>query len=243
MHDENTELELKQRLAEEITILRIEGTLFCFDPREARRRDGTITRVLKHADCHERPVTIDEPTLWVGYALTAADVGTLRDRAAVPSTISPAAIALRWTLAGPDGATAAPGGAGLVDGSTSHLDLTSVIGGAPSYQSGTLTYSLLDQGCTAMVAPSGQGILFKFHDAATNPLYLTNVVNNDEKQSLVLSGKPSGPGGTFTATSKADHLPSGRSPRPLRNTSCCHGSNSRPASAASSTASWPDDCE
>src|SRR4051794_12668800 len=40
MYEENFELELKQRLAEEITILRIEGTLFCFDPREARRRDG-----------------------------------------------------------------------------------------------------------------------------------------------------------------------------------------------------------
>ncbi len=38
MHEESTELELRQRLAEEITILRIEGSLFCFDPREARRR-------------------------------------------------------------------------------------------------------------------------------------------------------------------------------------------------------------
>ncbi|HVI77275.1 MAG TPA: replication initiator protein A, partial [Candidatus Acidoferrum sp.] len=59
MHEETFELELKQRLAEEITILRIEGTLFCFDPREARRRDGTITRTLKHADGQERPVSID----------------------------------------------------------------------------------------------------------------------------------------------------------------------------------------
>src|SRR4051812_19241603 len=58
MHEETFELELKQRLAEEITILRIEGTLFCFDPREARRRDGKITRTLKHADGKERPVSI-----------------------------------------------------------------------------------------------------------------------------------------------------------------------------------------
>ena len=143
-------------------------------------------------------VTLDEPTLWVGYALTAADVGTLRDRVAAPSTISPASIALRWTLAGPDGATAAPGDAGLVDGSTSRLDLTSVIGGAPSYQSGVLTYSLLDRGCTAMVAPSGQGILFKFHDAATNPSNVTNVVDNNEQQSIVISGQPAG--GAFTLT-------------------------------------------
>ena len=58
MHEETFELELKQRLAEEITILRIEGTLFCFDPREARRRTGTLTRQLKHADGLERPVSI-----------------------------------------------------------------------------------------------------------------------------------------------------------------------------------------
>ena len=76
-------------------------------------------------------VTLDEPTLWVGYALTAADVGKLRDRVADPSTISPASIALRWTLAGPDGVAAAPGDAGLVDGSTTGLSLTSVVGACP----------------------------------------------------------------------------------------------------------------
>ena len=43
--EESTELELRQRLAEEITILRIEGTLFCFDPREARRRIGKLTNL------------------------------------------------------------------------------------------------------------------------------------------------------------------------------------------------------
>ena len=32
------------RLREEITILRIEGTLFCFDPKEAKRRTGIITQ-------------------------------------------------------------------------------------------------------------------------------------------------------------------------------------------------------
>ena len=56
--EENSELELRQRLAEEITILRIEGSLFCFDPREARRRTGKLTRTLTHADGIERPVSI-----------------------------------------------------------------------------------------------------------------------------------------------------------------------------------------
>ena len=48
-----------ERLREEITVLRIEGTLFCFDPKEARRRDGIITNMLKDADGNERPVSIE----------------------------------------------------------------------------------------------------------------------------------------------------------------------------------------
>jgi hypothetical protein len=38
-----------ERLREEITVLRIEGTLFCFDPKEAKRRRGIITNMLKPA--------------------------------------------------------------------------------------------------------------------------------------------------------------------------------------------------
>ena len=59
MHDESTELELKQRLAEEITILRIEGTLFCFDPREARRRTGRSLARSNMPMGKERPVSVD----------------------------------------------------------------------------------------------------------------------------------------------------------------------------------------
>ena len=47
-----------ERLREEITILRIEGTLFCFDPKEAKRRRGTITNMLKDAGGAERPVSV-----------------------------------------------------------------------------------------------------------------------------------------------------------------------------------------
>src|SRR5215212_10048098 len=59
MHEESTELDLRLRLAEEITILRIEGSLFCFDPREARRRTGKLTRTLMHADGVARPVSLE----------------------------------------------------------------------------------------------------------------------------------------------------------------------------------------
>jgi hypothetical protein len=48
-----------ERLREEITVLRIEGTLFCFDPKEAKRRRGIITNTLKDGDGIERPVSIE----------------------------------------------------------------------------------------------------------------------------------------------------------------------------------------
>jgi hypothetical protein len=53
-----------ERLREEITVLRIEGTLFCFDPKEAKRRDGIITNMLRDADGNERPVSIDIHPRW-----------------------------------------------------------------------------------------------------------------------------------------------------------------------------------
>src|SRR5215216_3945465 len=48
-----------ERLREEITVLRIEGTLFCFDTKEAKRRTGIITNMLKDAEGNERPVSVE----------------------------------------------------------------------------------------------------------------------------------------------------------------------------------------
>src|SRR3954464_904085 len=59
MHREEPRRSAFDRLREEITILRIEGTLFCFDPKEARRRTGIIRSVMKDADRIERPVSIE----------------------------------------------------------------------------------------------------------------------------------------------------------------------------------------
>ena len=58
MRKEETQRSSFDRLREEITILRIEGTLICFDPKEAKRRTGIITNMLKDADGTERPVSI-----------------------------------------------------------------------------------------------------------------------------------------------------------------------------------------
>lgn len=43
------------RLMEEINILRLEGVLFCFDPRAAKRRTGRVTLT----DARKQPITID----------------------------------------------------------------------------------------------------------------------------------------------------------------------------------------
>src|SRR4051795_5730197 len=58
MNREEPQRTALDRLREEITILRIEGTLFCFDKHEAKRRTGVITNRLKDADGTERPVSI-----------------------------------------------------------------------------------------------------------------------------------------------------------------------------------------
>src|SRR4051794_39205506 len=44
-----------ERLMQEINLLKLEGALFCFDPREAKRRRGTLT--LK--DARKQPVSVE----------------------------------------------------------------------------------------------------------------------------------------------------------------------------------------
>src|SRR3954453_11339060 len=46
--------ELDRRLMQEINLLKLEGALFCFDPREAKRRTGALTL----SDALKRPVTV-----------------------------------------------------------------------------------------------------------------------------------------------------------------------------------------
>ena len=59
MNREEPQRTALDRLREEITILRIEGTLFCFDKHEAKRRTGIVTNMLKDADGTERPVSVE----------------------------------------------------------------------------------------------------------------------------------------------------------------------------------------
>jgi hypothetical protein len=137
-------------------------------------------------------VTLDEATLWVGYALTAQDVAALRDRIAHPEGVAPASIALRWSMAGADGLVARVGDAGLSDASSTGLSLSSLTGTAPVYVGGVLAFDPRTGGCTASVCPSGQAILFLFRDQATNPVPVKDLSNQAEIQSLTMAGPQTG---------------------------------------------------
>ena len=54
-HGSERSVELDRRLMEEINILKLEGTLFCFDPRKAKGRRGALTLT----DARKQPVTVD----------------------------------------------------------------------------------------------------------------------------------------------------------------------------------------
>jgi hypothetical protein len=54
VHDPELEA-LERRLMQEINLLKLEGSLFCFDPREAKRRRGTLTLT----DARKQPITVE----------------------------------------------------------------------------------------------------------------------------------------------------------------------------------------
>jgi hypothetical protein len=50
---------LSDRLMQEINILRLEGALFCFDPREAKRRSGTVATDVVHGELGKHSIAIE----------------------------------------------------------------------------------------------------------------------------------------------------------------------------------------
>ena len=134
-------------------------------------------------------VTLDEPTLWVGYALSPQDVFNLRDRIVQPQGISPSSIALQWSLAGSDGVAAKVGDPGLNDGSKTGLNLSSIVGAAPTYQGGVLSYY---PPVKASVAPSGESIVLLFQDGSGSPTNVSTIMPANDVQTITLGGNPSG---------------------------------------------------
>ena len=163
---------------------------------------GVLGDVASHpyrlgSDSAGTDVTLDEPTLWVGYGLSDQDVMSLCNRAVPPQGIVPASIALQWSLAGTDGATVQIGDAGLADRSATKLNLTSIAGTAPTYLAGVLSYTPPALIGTAAVAASGKSIslIFESNNAVTN---VSAVKSADEVQTISLTTNP--PGSAFTLT-------------------------------------------
>jgi Concanavalin A-like lectin/glucanases superfamily len=140
-------------------------------------------------------VTLDEPTLWIGYALRSQDVTNLRNRSITPQGIASSSIALAWSLAGANGVAAQIGDAGLADSSTTGLNLSSIVGAAPTYQAGVLSYYLP---VTASITPSGEAIAVLFQDGAGNPTNLSAIASSNDVQAISLLGNPAGSAFTLT---------------------------------------------
>src|SRR3954451_10514729 len=81
---------LDRRLVEEINILKLEGSLFCFDPKEAKRRAGKLTL----ADTRKNPVTIDihptygQPSVLAYKVLQAIFLKMTEEGYPYPNTVS-----------------------------------------------------------------------------------------------------------------------------------------------------------
>ena len=140
-------------------------------------------------------VTLDEPTIWVGYALSAQDVLNLRDRVVQPQGIAPSSIALQWSLAGANGIAAQVGDAGLTDTSSTHLNLSSIVGAAPTYQAGVLSYY---PPVTGSVTPSGEAIALQCQDGSGNLINLSTVAPRDDIQTIEIVAEPAGSAFTLT---------------------------------------------
>jgi hypothetical protein len=137
-------------------------------------------------------VTLDQPTLWVGYALTAQDVTNLRNRSVQPGGVAPTSIALEWSLAGTAGASAKVGDAGLADASPNHLPLSSIVGAAPTYQAGDLTYVASSTIGPVVAAPSGKSIVLLAEDGTGVGSNIQTIASSSEIQSIKLVGQPAG---------------------------------------------------
>ncbi len=144
------------------------------------------------SDSSGTDVTLDEPAVWVGYSLSARDAADLSSRAVHPAGIAPASIVARWTLAGPDGLKATVGDPGLRDASASGLDLATVVGSSPTYQSASLSYSPPGPSSKVDVAPSGTAIAVTALDLQGKPSHIHSLLSLDDLQAIVIGDYPAG---------------------------------------------------
>jgi hypothetical protein len=140
-------------------------------------------------------VTLDEPTIWQGYALTQTDVTNLVNRVVHPNGVAPAQVAWGLSLAGNGGVPAATGDAGLADITPSGRSVTAVSTPAPSYAGGVLSYTPPVHLNSVKVGPSNQSIICAFSaaDGSTPSLQSLN-------PTIMKTVGVTGASGTFTLT-------------------------------------------
>jgi hypothetical protein len=140
-------------------------------------------------------VTLDEPTIWQGYALSQSDVDQIRDRIVHPEGIAASQIVWQLTLSGTDGAPAAVGNPGLADLGSSNQAVTTISTPAPAFVGGVLTYAPAVVLSSVKLGPSNQTIIcnFKGGDGSFSPVVsVTSAVLN--------TVQVSGASGTFELT-------------------------------------------
>jgi hypothetical protein len=140
-------------------------------------------------------VTLDEPTIWQGYALTQADVTNILNRVVHPNGVAPGQIAWGLSLSGNNGAVAAAGDPGLADIGSSGKPVTAVSTPAPSYAGGVLSYNPPVRLSSVKVGPSNQSIICNF-SAADGSAAALQSLNPSITKAVGLTGAS----GTFTLT-------------------------------------------
>jgi hypothetical protein len=130
-------------------------------------------------------VTIDEATIWVGYALNAEEILDLRDRFVLPSEIASSSIALEWSLA--DG-----------DGLAMGLNLSTIASETPRDPIEALPPGPPAQVGKASVGPSGKSIILNLTDSSGNPTNVSALRSANDIQTITLTGLPAG--GSFPLT-------------------------------------------
>ena len=70
-----------------------------------------------------------------------------------------------------------------------HLNLSSIVGSAPTYQAGVLSYY---PPVKASVAPSGEAIILQFQDGIGNPINVSSIASINDIQTISVSGPPLG---------------------------------------------------
>jgi hypothetical protein len=90
-------------------------------------------------DFTDLDITLDEPCLWLGYALTQTDVTNIFNRSVSPPLIQPSNMAWYLSCVGTALANVTLGDAGIQDGSGHSRNITT-INGTPTYTGSHLTY-------------------------------------------------------------------------------------------------------